>query len=163
MDEPRWSHDGVAVTVLPGSGSTLMAGVPVLVSVGMIGVAMASSLAVMVVPGLESSASTGLAALLALGSPAPLWLTARLSGPVPVVATYAGLQIGRQHYPRERILGADHRDGAVHLLLDDGRIIRTPPLADAVGRAIQTAFAKPGDLFATTRAERALADVRSAG
>ncbi|MEZ4323358.1 MAG: hypothetical protein R3F61_38190 [Myxococcota bacterium] len=156
----QWTHDGVKTDVPAPLRSTVAAGLPVLVSLGMLTVATSSTVATLVLPELGSAVSTGLSWLLALGSPLPLVLAARWSRPVPLIASYAGFTLGRRHVPRERILGADLRNGAVHLLLDDGSILRTPKLEPRVGEAIHTAFARPGDLFATTRVTRELSAVR---
>lgn len=160
--DPRieWSHAGVTLPVEPSRAATVAAGVPVVVSVGMVAVAMAGSVVAMALPDLATSTSMTLSASLALGSPVPLWLTARWTRVRELRASYTGLTVGRMHVPRARILGADHRDGRVHLLLDDGRIVRTPQVCASVGAAIQAAFARPADLLEETRSERALVAVR---
>jgi hypothetical protein len=166
--EPAWTHDGVDVCVAPAPTRTLLAGVPVLVSLGMLTVAMGTSALAMLVP--EMAVDIGLTAALALTSPVPLWLTARWSAPTRFHAGYAGVCIGRRQIPASTILSADIRRATapgrcvVHLLLDDGRILRTPPVRPEVAEAVKLAYARPAEVFAgqldVARATRRLASVR---
>ena len=161
MERVRWDHDGVSLTVPAARGAMVVALLPVCVSIGMIGVAMAAALVRLWVPGAESPLSTWLSTAIVLSSPAPLWLSSRWSAPVALIARYTGVTIGSHHYARERILGVDHRSGIVHLLLDDGSIVRTPPIHPRVAEAIEVALHRPGDLFATSRSTRILAELRN--
>ncbi len=166
--EPEWFHDGVEVCVEPATSKTLAAGLPVLVSVGMITVAMGTSVLAMLIP--EMAVDMGLTAALALGSPVPLWLTARWSAPTRFCAGYTGVRIGRRTIPASEILNADIRrtsnpgQRVVHLLLDDGRILRSPPVRPDVAEAVRCAFSRPAEVFAgplvACRTERAVSGVR---
>jgi len=160
MELVRWDHDGVSLTVPATRGALVVAVLPVCVSIGMITVAMAAALVTLWVPGVQSPLSTGLSYALILCSPAPLSLSSRWSAPISLVARYTGVRIGSRHYARDRILGVDHRSGVVHLLLDDGSIVRTPPIQAPVAQAIRDALHRPGDLFAASRSTRILAELR---
>ena len=136
----------------PAPVRTVAAGVPVLVAMGMVGVAMGSSALAMIVP--EMAVHAGVPAALLLASPAPLWWAARWFAPTTFHADYAGVRIGRKTIPACSIVSADLRRDAdparrvVMLLLDDGRILRTPPVEPEVAEAVCHAYARPADFFA---------------